>query len=157
MRLRWLTVVAVLVFVVPWLWIERATLPNPMLWILRARNQVPEFRITLAVTPDTPTSDDTIVLRAHVSDADGQAVDSAQVELQAFVPGSQDAMRRVPMRALGQGDYVGRIHLGEAADWAMDVVAEKGWHSVRQRHSITVQPSRAAHPGDDGENDSNDD
>jgi nitrogen fixation protein FixH len=136
---------------------ERATLPNPMLWILRARNQVPEFRITLAISPDTPTSDDTIVLRAHVSDADGQAVDSAQVELQAFVPGSQDAMRRVPMRALGQGDYVGSIHLGEAADWAMDVVAEKGWHSVRQRHSITVQPSRAAHPGDDGENDSNDD
>ena len=156
MRLRWLTVVVVLVFAVPWLWIERDMLPNPMLWILRVRNQVPEFRITLAVTPDPPTSDDTLILRAQVSDTDGHGVDSAQVELQAFVPGSQEAMRRVSMHALGQGDYVGRIHLAEAADWAVDVVVEKGWHNVRQRHSITVRPSWAGHPGDDGENDSDD-
>jgi hypothetical protein len=27
---------------------------------------------------------------------------------------------------------------------------------VRQRHSITVRPSWAGHPGDDGENDSDD-
>lgn len=157
MRLRWLTFLVVLGLFVPWLLTHSGAAPNPMLWILRVRNQVPEYRIALAINPNPPTCDDTIVFRAHVSDSDGHPVELAQVELQAFVPGGQLAMRRVPMRALGKGDYEARTQLAEAAEWAVDVVAEKGWHSARQRHTVSVQPAMMDRPGNGGDNDSDDD
>ena len=157
MRLRWLAVIVFLTLAFPWLWSHRSAAPNPMTWILRVRNQIPEYRIALAVSPNPPASNDTIIFRANVSDSDGRPVDGAHVELQAFVPGGQQSMRRVPMHELGKGDYEARTQLAEATEWTVDVVVERGWHGARQRHAISVQPEMTTHPGDGDDSDTDDD
>ncbi len=112
--------------------------PNPTMIIQNTRDRLTPFRFTLSTDPTSPNFNAPILLKVHVIDAADQPSDGLELKADVSMSGMDQGAQHLILSGRGNGDYDGRVNLGMAGSWDVDLTATKDGKSRQQKLSIEV-------------------
>jgi hypothetical protein len=116
------------------------------------RNPVAPYKFKFT-PPENPESGSPIVLNVYAEDTSGKAVDNLKLEAFVHPEGTAQDAQAVPMRAIGHGNYQGKVTLGQPGEWDLDFVGERNGERARQRMTLEVSPAHTFSPPPDNDDD----
>ena len=99
----------------------------------------PNLRLALDLTPTPPSSLDPTRFLVRVTDAQGQPVSGATVEVHLAMPGMDMGDDTVTTEADGSGAYAGMGRFTMSGDWRATVTASAGGRSATQGFPLRVK------------------
>ena len=112
--------------------------PAPAALINSTRDRLTPFRFALSTDPATPSYNNSILLKVHVIDGANQPADGVTLTADISMSGMENGAQHLTLDGKGDGDYEGRVNLGMAGVWDVDLTAAKDGKSRQQRLNLVI-------------------